>query len=70
MAHFRIYADSLGPGASEQDAAIFSVAVERLAEAEFDGNLDAAAQYLWGDGNFFPRLPADLQEAILQVDTN
>lgn len=61
MARYHIYPDALGPEATEEDARIFEEAVERLAESEFDGDMEAAAAYLWGDGDYFERLPEDLQ---------
>ncbi len=63
MARRRITVEHLGAEATERDVEIFEEAVSRLAVNEFNDDEEAAEAYLWGNGDYFRRLPPDLQDA-------
>ncbi len=62
MAGRQITREHLGADATDMDVDIFTEAVNRLATEGFNGSLQAAEDYLWGNGDYFRRLPADLLE--------
>ena len=56
----QITREHLGMDATDHDVAQFNKAVRLIADRDFDGDLEAAEDWLWGNGDYMRRMPDEL----------